>query len=187
MMIATAYHGSKEKFNQFNFSKMGINGTSCGKGTYFTTNKDVAIAYAQNSYLYTVNLHINNSLFLNEKHITRKQLKKLFLHLYKLDEYHLSDYGDINYHGLEKVLLDAVEMTFVDECDVEMISGIANTIGSVEIANNALYEVLGYDSIIVTPRRIDDQTLYIALINDIIEIVTIEDLNREVVYESHEI
>lgn len=178
MKTVTVYHGSPKKFKQFNFSKIGTNGTSEGKGIYFTTNKSIASGYGQDGYLYTVKLHINKSLILNEKHLTKKQLKKLFLHLHELDEYHLSNYGDVDYYGLERVLSDAVEMTFSDDCDVEMISGIVNTIGSVETVNDALYKVLGYDSIVAVPDwQADKQTLYIALINDIIEIVDITPLS----------
>lgn len=171
------YHGSSSKFEIFNFSKIGLNGTSEGKGIYFTDNKSIASGYAQNGFLYTVKLHMNKPLTLNENKISKAELRKVFQYLYNLDEYHLSNYGEVDFEGLEKVLNYAVENTYNGRCDVDMLGGLITAIGDAEIVNNAVYEVLGYDSIIAVPKwRTDEQTLYIALINDIIEIKEVTEI-----------
>ena len=65
------YHGSSNKFNKFDYSKIRTNGTSEGLGFYFTDSKEIASQYGDNGYLYTVKLNANKSLSDNEKTISK--------------------------------------------------------------------------------------------------------------------
>ena len=53
---ATFYHGSPKKFSKFEMSTAEKGHAEAGAGIYFTTNRDEAIGYAQNGYLYTVSI-----------------------------------------------------------------------------------------------------------------------------------
>ncbi|WCK57436.1 hypothetical protein PP175_25555 (plasmid) [Aneurinibacillus sp. Ricciae_BoGa-3] len=171
------FHGSKEFFDTFDYSKIGLNGTSEGKGFYFTDSMSIASGYGENGYLYTVEFNGKKSLSSEKKTITRQQLKKYLLALDKETEY-LSNWGDKDYEGLEKVLNEAVRGEYEQsDNDVDMISGIANTCGDMETSLSLVYQMLGYDSIIVDAEWGNGQRIYIALTNDIIEMVDVNTLN----------
>lgn len=169
------YHGSKEKFGKFDYNKVGKNGTSEGKGFYFTDKKAIAKGYGEGGYLYTVQFSGKKRLSSAKKIITKNQLAKYLLHLHGATDY-LTNWGDISYDGLDYLLNLAVEGEY--ECsdnDVEMISGICNASGDLEVALNLLYKLLGYDSIVIEdPEWGGEQKLYVALISDIIKIISVE-------------
>lgn len=170
------YHGSKEKFDVFDYHKIGSNGTSEGKGFYFTDNVDIAKNYGRNGYLYTVDFHGKKSLHSEQKTITKEELKVYLLALNEETDY-LSNWGDIAYEGVEKVINRAIQGEYEQsENDVDIIAGIANASGNMEISLSLVYSVLGYDSIIVDAEWGNEQRLYIALTNDIITILDIKKL-----------
>ncbi|MEH7210110.1 hypothetical protein V7094_28545 [Priestia megaterium] len=170
------YHGSKELFETFDYSKIGLNGTSEGKGFYFTDNKNIALGYGEEGYLYTVEFHGKKSLHSDKKTITRQQLKKYLKALDEETEY-LSNWGDKYYEGLEKVLNEAVCGEFENsDNDVDLISGIANGCGDMETSLMLLHKMLGYDSI-VEDAEWGNQRLYIALTNEVIEVVDVKKNN----------
>jgi len=169
------YHGSKEKFSSFDFSKIGLNGTSEGKGIYFTDNLKVARSYGEGGFLYTVNFKGKKSLSDSKLTINKKQLEKFMIALDEENEY-LSNYGDKGYEGLKNVLNTAIEAELHgSDNDVDLISGIVNANGDIEEGMQILHDVLGYDSI-VCEAEWGNQTLYIALIDDVIEILEVEEL-----------
>lgn len=167
------YHGSPNKFEQFDYSRIRTNGTSEGVGFYFTDNKSIATGYGNKGYLYTVNLSGKKAMSDNEKTLTKGEIRTLIIELNEREEF-LSNFGDVDYEGFEKVLRNAVNNTY-DYCDTdsELISVIYNTAGENEIVIELFREVLGYDHITSTPDW-GNQKLYIALTNDIIEIVEVE-------------
>jgi len=176
------YHGSKSKFNQFNYDYLRLNGTSEGIGFYFTDSKKIAEGYAVNGYLYTVEFCAKKVLEHDKKGITKVQLKK-FLKALDQKREHLSSYGDIKTEGYQKVLNKAVEIEYnSSKDDVNMIAGISNACGSPEDCMSVLYEVLGYDSIILDAEwGISEdgtsQKLYIALVNEAITIVEVDQID----------
>ena len=173
------YHGSKANFDHFSYDYIRTNGTSEGIGFYFTDSKQIARGYAENGYLYTVYFQGKKPLSHNKKVITKTQLKKFLKALDQRHE-HLSNYGDIEWEGYQKVLNKAVELEYNSSTnDVDMIAGISNACGSPETCMYTLYEVLGYDSIILDAEwGLDEenvpQKLYIALVNDAITILEVE-------------
>lgn len=178
----TVYHGSKNKFNNFDYSFIRTNGTSEGIGFYFTDNLDVAKTYGFEGFIYTISLNFKKSMSNEKLTITKIQLKKFLKQLNKNilksnnnETDYLSNYDDVEYYGLENVLNKAVELEYnYSNNDVDLISCICNASGNFEVTLNTLYEVLGYDSI-VTKADWGNQTIYIALVNDIIEINKIEE------------
>lgn len=168
------YHGSPNKFNQFDYSKIRTNGTSEGVGFYFTDSLDIATGYAQNGYIYIAELNGTKALSDNEKTISRDDLKKLLIELNKSTDC-LSNYGDVDFEGLENVLETALDMEYANNTDTEIMGSLYNSNGESEDVLNAFYEVLGYDHIVSAPTW-GNQTLYIALTNDIINIVEVKEL-----------
>ena len=57
------YHGSKELFTEFSYSRIGTNGTTEGQGFYFTDNLQVAKSYSEkDGYVYEVDFVGKKSL-----------------------------------------------------------------------------------------------------------------------------
>lgn len=167
------YHGSPNKFTQFDTKKIRTNGTSEGVGFYFTTNKDIAKNYANDGYLYTVNLDTQKSLSDNSKTINKNQLHEILIKLNKYTDY-LENYGDISNGNFENVLNQAVENEYeYNNTDVEIIGSIYNTIGENPVILDILYKDFNYTHIKSTPDW-GEQELYIALNNEIIKIIEIE-------------
>lgn len=165
------YHGSKERFNQFDYDKIGLNGTAEGIGFYFTDNIDISKKYGERGYLYTIDFKGEKPLSNDKKTITRQQLRKYLIALDNKTEY-LSNWGDKDYEGLNKVLEDAVNGEYEEsDNDVDLICGIAKISGDLEFSLTLLYEMFGYDSI---HAEYEDQKIYIALINDIIKVIHVE-------------
>lgn len=170
------YHGSKELFELFDYSKIGTNGTTEGKGFYFTDNIGIATGYGQNGYLYIVEFNGTKTLNSEGKTITREQLKKYLLALHEETDY-LSNWGEVGFEGLRNVLNQAVDGEYdSSDNDVDLISGIANASGNMEASLSLVYKVLGYDSIVLDADWGKGQKLYIALTNDIINIVDVKKL-----------
>lgn len=182
--MTIVYHGSMVKFDKFDHTKIGLNATSEGYGFYFTDQKSIAEAYATNGYLYTVNFKGKKSLSSTEKTITKLQLKKFIEVLHNIGECgFLWDYGDITTEGYNNVLAEAVRLEYNgNDNDVDLIASICNVYGNKEPLR-VLYHLFGYDHIKMIAEwnhNLDsDNVLYIALVNDIIDIVDICKIGNE--------
>lgn len=173
------YHGSPARFETFDYSKIGTNGTREGKGFYFTDRKGIASGYGEGGYLYTVNFKGQKSLSSDKLTISRNELKLLLTELDKETDY-LSNWGDIEFEGLEKVLEEAIRGEYdSSDNDVDLIAGIANASGNMEASLMLVYKLFGFDSIVMDSDWGNSTKVFIALVNDIIEIIEIEDLTKE--------
>lgn len=173
------YHGSPHLFSAFDYSRIGENGTQEGQGIYFTDTKRIANGYGENGYVYTVKFSGQKSLSSDSVTIDREDFKKYLVELDSQTDY-LSNWGEVAYDGRETVLEYALDGEYdVADSDVELIGSIANGCGDVDTANRLVYTLLGYDSIIVDSDWGNGQRLYIALVQDVIEIVSVEDVRKE--------
>lgn len=171
------YHGSKNLFSTFDYGRIGTNGTNEGKGFYFTDNVKVANGYADSGFLYSVEFSGKKSLSSDNKTITKSQLRKYLAKLNKTTDY-LSNWGDVNYSGITKILNEAVDGEYEgNDNDVDLICGICNASGNTETSLTLLYNMLGYDSIVLDADW-GFQKLYIALTNDIIKIKKMDNLSE---------
>lgn len=170
------YHGSPNKFTEFDYSRIRTNGTTEGLGFYFTDTKRIARGYAQNGFLYTIKMNGAKPLSDNHKNLTKEEVKKLIIELDKHTDF-LTNYGEVEYEGYENVLNTAVnnEYDFTDT-DTNIMGSLYTSCGENEIVIKLFYELLGYDYIESEPEWGGEQTVYVALTNDVIDILEIEDI-----------
>ncbi len=162
------YHGSQNAFETFDLSRVGENGFSEGVGFYFTDDQNVADGYSERTgNLFAVYLSIQKPMSLEQKKISKAQLKKIFQELYEQNPDALSNYGDVQYEGLASVLNTAVEMEYEgNRTDVELIASIGNSgVADRQAINNAVINVTGYDGVILKAGESKNWTngeLYVA-------------------------
>ncbi|WP_145052710.1 hypothetical protein [Paenibacillus xylanexedens] len=181
--MLTVYHGSPYKFDQFDPTKIGLRATSEGYGFYFTNNKFIASNYAAGGYLYTVSFDGKKSLSSTEKTITRPQLRRFLAKLHETSNGDfLDNFQEVAYHGMQKVLSYTTNLHYdYNDDDVDIIATICNAYGSKEPLK-ILYEMLGYDHIKTLAEWSHDgeeNMLYIALVNDVITIKSVEEIPLE--------
>ena len=172
--LKVVYHGSPADFNTFSLEYLGTNGTAEGYGFYFTDSKRIADGYSQRGQnpgkLFEVYLDIKKPLSDTKVTMTKAQFKKFLTELNKqvdadgerLDI--LSNYGDVEWEGLNNVLNYAIELEYEgNDTDVDIVDSIINSCGNIEVVFDVLRKVTGYDGIIVEQATWgDDQTIYIA-------------------------
>lgn len=171
------YHGSPNKFDKFDYARIRTNGTSEGIGFYFTDNRKIAAGYGNNGYLYTVRLNGSKVLSDNEMTLTIEEVRKIVIKLHELNDY-LSNYGDISFEGYEYLLNMALDSLYnYCDTDTEILGSLYNECGESEAVPALFHELLGYDYIVSNPEWASDkQTVYVALTNDIIDIIEVEKL-----------
>lgn len=186
--LKVVYHGSPADFNEFSLKYLGTNGTQEGYGFYFTDSKRIAEGYSKgegnsNGRLFETYLDIKKPLSDTEVTMSRAQFRKLLIELNNqvdadgenLDI--LSNYGDVEWEGFNKVLNYAIELEYDgNDNDVDIIHSLINSSGNMETVFNVLREVTGYDGIIVKEAEWGgDQTIYIAFHPE--QIKNIDNLN----------
>ena len=151
------YHGSPNTFDTFNLDKVGAQGSTEGHGFYFTADREIAQGYAERrdqgeGKLYEVYLKIENPYSNEKRTITKTDVRKILSLLHKKDpEYALSNYGDIAYEGLNKVLNIAVESENEAETDTDLIGSLVNGgIAPLESVLKAVYDITGKDGVITS-------------------------------------
>lgn len=170
------YHGSPNKFKEFSLDNLRVNGTDEGVGIYFSDNKKIATGYGEKGYLYTVKLNGNKALSDETITVNRTDLRNYLTELNKQTDI-LSNYGEIAYSGLNKILNVALDNILGScESDNDILGSIYNTVGEDPIAINLFYRILGYDHIKPNAKWGNDGHIHVALTNDIIKILNIEEL-----------
>jgi len=148
------YHGTRHAFETFDFSNVRDSGTTEGVGFYFSNNRDIAENYAREkgeSGIMEVFLDIKKPMTVDQKKITKNQLRKIFKELVKIDPEALANYGDYTFYGMNKVLNDAVETEYqYNDTDIDMIGSIGNGgVADFETLNRVVKQVTGYDGVVV--------------------------------------
>jgi hypothetical protein len=164
------YHGSPSVFNDFDYRRIGANGTTEGFGFYFTDEKRIAEKYGQKGCIFEVFLH-GNALSGNKTTMTKAEYGKLISYLDEQEDY-LSNYGEKDYEGYQTVLKRALNDYYQCNSDSELIGSLVNSSGSAELILTAIYQLLGYGYLIDYETIWgDEQNVYVAFTNDVIEIV----------------
>lgn len=172
-----AYHGSPNQFTEFKFDFIRTNGTSEGIGFYFTDNKQIAANYAQNGFIYTVNIDGKKALSDNEITLTRNELASLVTELDKHNDC-LSNYGDTSYEGFQNVLNMALDNLLTSESDTEILADLFNSNGEDNTVIDLFVNLLGYDHAVIENPEWGNQTIITVLTNDIISIENIEEYSH---------
>ena len=170
------YHGSKELFTEFDYSRIGTNGTTEGQGFYFSDNEKVAKSYSdKDGYIYEVEFMGKKSLNSDRIAMKRSEIKKILLALHSENDI-LSNWDDVEYYGLNKVLNMAIENIMLCNSDVEIYGSLCNMSGGIEDVAKIFNKVLGYDSIVLKADWAN-QNIYIAIIPEIIKIINVNKNN----------
>lgn len=154
------YHGTENDFDEFKSEFMGQTGTALGQGFYFTSNKDEASGFG--NIVKAFYLNIRKPLSLDELTLTPNEILNLIDAIDKAQcekdpEFGygiLSDFGDVDYEGRNKVLMTAMRMLLDEDNDVELVGGLINTSGDYDLVVNVLRNVLGFDGVICRERGV---------------------------------
>lgn len=155
------YHGSPNEFYEFDWAKVGKNGTQEGRGFYFTDDASIAEQYGSDTggvreFYLRMEKPLNGLKVTMKKSEVKKLLKETdkFMKKHFDDEYFLSNYGDTDYYGKEKVINDAVNNLFeYNNSDSDILYDIINTAGIRDNEDTAAFmkfitEKFGYDGIL---------------------------------------
>lgn len=150
------YHGTKSDFHTFDYSKVGQSGRSEGQGFYFTTDKEIADGYSTDGKMVQAYISMQKPLKFDAKPFNRIQLSKLIKQITVQEKSEgieprdgfLSNYGDIQYDGLNSVINSAIDGLIDDESALDQLGGLVGGGVSVKTVNNAVTKALGYDGII---------------------------------------
>lgn len=166
------YHGSKELFTEFDYSRIGTNGTTEGQGFYFSDNLKVANSYSdKGGYIYECEFVAKKSLNSEKIDLKRSEIKKILISLHSEMDI-LSNWDDVEYYGLNKVLNMAIENIMLCNSDVEIYGSLCNITDNIELISKTFNKILGYDSIVLKADW-GNQYIYIAIIPEIIRIVNV--------------
>ncbi len=148
------FHGSNETFDKFDYAKIGQNGRAEGAGFYFTVNEKIARGYGD--AVKEVYLAIKKPLDYDAPGFKRLELRKILKQSAELEaarydqsigDGFLSNFGDVNYEGLSKVIAKAVDAIASDDKAIDQLGGLVGGGMDVEIVNTAVRNVTGFDGI----------------------------------------
>lgn len=148
------YHGTKNPFSVFDHGR--IKSINEGLGFYFTDNVNVADGYGTDGQTLNVYLSIQKPLAYDAKPFPKPVLKKILKRMADIEaedtgmeigDGFLSNFGDVRYDGLDKVLREAVENISNDDTAVDQLSGLWGGGVAAEHVLGAIRDVTGYDGI----------------------------------------
>lgn len=168
--IGPVFHGSPSQFNEFSYEFMGQNGSSEGKGFYFTNNRNMARAYANEAkggHVMEGYLRLGNPLSNSKKTLTQAKVKHLLRAVDPSGDNVLSNYdtSGVGYPGKAwyKRALNEAAASIMESCnsDSEILSEIANSGAGVEEVARAA-RGMGYDGYVVSDKY-KGAIVYVAL------------------------
>ncbi len=175
------YHGTRGAFTVFDYSKIGEQGRAEGAGFYFTNSEDVANAYGKPMEVY---LAISKPLAYDAKPFSQAVVSKLVKRISEIeaeangdgiDNGFLSNFGDINYDGLDAVVRAAAKLISADATALDQLSGIVGSGVSPAYVNQATKEITGYDGVVANGFSNSgdaDNTIYVAFFPEQIKSAT---------------
>lgn len=180
------FHGTGEKFTEFDHKKIGSNGSALGFGFYFTDSKDVASGYSNNLIpVMEVFLNSKKPLNINAKKFNKQDIEKLVRRIKDLEielynneikdykDSFLSNIADTYSVSESRAIKEAVDMLFEgNDKAVDIISELSIIVGSKEIVNRAVFESLGYDSIVDNNFQNNGDAVYVSLLPNAIKSAT---------------
>ncbi len=153
--LKVVYHGTDADFTVFDYRNLGKNGTSNGKGFYFTDQQEVASQYSDGSNIIKAYVNIQKPLRNTRSAISQEQYIKLAEAINdKTNGLYFTDMGDgtpVKKGSVEynRIIDDLKHDYAFGGDDVDLITGILNSANlKLEEGYRVLRETLGYDGII---------------------------------------
>lgn len=155
--VGPVWHGGADGFDVFDWGRMGEQGTTEGKGFYFSNDRDIAAGYADRhgGRLLKVYLRSGKSIDGKKRTISKSQWEKILRIVHEKSEAAeegyspLWDYGDLRSDGLSRVVRNAaINLYEYSESDVDAIAGFINGGADPELTYDAVYQVTGNTGII---------------------------------------
>jgi hypothetical protein len=185
-----AYHGSGVAIDRFDFAYTGIGNDQYGAGFYFTTDPDEARAYCfariddltkpggeHSPTVHCARLHLDRPLPVDLRaDLTPAQARRFIQSSPNLDSV-LADWADLESEGRQTALNNAIASyscaTGGDGPSplIEILNSLANDffVGSVPAFNQAVREILGYDSVVA--RHDNGHLHYVVFFPEQIEVI----------------
>lgn len=158
------YHGSKADFAEFSHQFVGAGLDQYGSGFYFTSAQHTASGYADSTgAVYPVFLSIKKPLLTTQTgRLSSAQIQNFILMSPDLDDA-LTNFGDVEYDGRNKVIREAVLTYFEDQSEtiLETLHLLANDFyrnSSAEFLT-AVKKILKYDGVMV---KFDEEIFVVA-------------------------
>jgi len=157
--IGPVWHGGAGGFTVFDWGKMGAQGTTEGKGFYFTNDEALAKGYAERHGERLLRVYLRGGKQLDPRRltITRRQIKQILRVLHSEAETAeegsspLWNYGDISYQGLPSVIEEAANnLANYSQDDASFVAGLINGGSDPELTYQAVYRVTGKTGILET-------------------------------------
>jgi len=132
--VRPLYHGGPDGFFKFDWRRMGEQGTSEGKGFYFTNEKDVAAGYSSRHGGRLLEVYLKSGTRLDGKKntIPAAKWKSILLDIHKTAEEQdgegsspLWNFDDVGSYGANRVATKAAQdLVRYSESDVDLIAGL---------------------------------------------------------------
>ena len=136
----TAYHYSNADFNDFDlgFVNTGNKMQAWGYGIYVSLSDEGAKSYGKNQYV--VEIPSDNKLYLNNwKYLSPSYINKVKTALFN---YMIKNGEDESWVGVEKELMDDLNMAFQDMTGSELYGTISSYLGGDKHASDFCYNIL---------------------------------------------
>lgn len=150
--VGPVWHGGAKGFTVFEWERMGQQGTTEGKGFYFTNDRDLARGYADRHGGRIMRVYLRGGKNINGQKLTLtvSQVQRLLTTLHEASESQedgsspLWNYGDIDYEGRDRVIgKAALDLVKYSEDDVSLLAGLINGGADPELVYDAMYAVTG--------------------------------------------
>lgn len=146
--VQPLYHGGPDGFFKFDWSRMGEQGTSEGKGFYFTNEKDVASGYSSRHGGRLLEVYLKSGTRLDGKKntIPAAKWKSILLDIHKTAEEQdgegaspLWNFDDVGSYGANRVATKvAQDLVRYSESDVDLIADLINAGADPQIVYDAV-------------------------------------------------
>lgn len=132
------YHGSPNKFYEFDWERVGRNGTQEGRGFYFTDNQSIAEQYINSTGGGAREFYLRMEKPLDGLNVTLKkpEIRKLlmlgeeFMKKKYDDDYFFDNFGNVEFEGRKTVIDNTVNnLKQWNNSDVDILYDIMNTAG----------------------------------------------------------
>ena len=141
--LFVVYHGSTNKFTEFKHSKIGVHGTSLGRGFYFTEDTNLASSYYQEGgQLLQGYLDIKKPLVDGAKTISKTDVTKLIKAICESEAKYLVE-NDGSYDNVNDAIKDTFISNYVNTYNTPMANAYREMAEQVYRYNDSDADIIG--------------------------------------------